>query len=229
MDRRVFLSALAGMLACGLVLVGAPGEIQASITASDTPEVEPPLAGPIDEERFAEITLCFTGDNLLGARMPRLVEKHGEEWPYGAVAGVLRAADITFGNLECPITEHGVKTPGKSWESIKERRNFIFKAPPEWSTRLLTNAGFDIVSLANNHAMDYCAQGLLDTCAELDAAGIAYVGGGSDSCRAWQAQVLRRGSTKVGFLACSMVVPAASRAGEDTPGIATHAKAMSEE
>jgi poly-gamma-glutamate synthesis protein (capsule biosynthesis protein) len=191
--------------------------------------VEPPLAGPIDEERFAEITLCFTGDNLLGARMPRLVEKHGEEWPYGAVAGVLRAADITFGNLECPITEHGVKTPGKSWESIKERRNFIFKAPPEWSTRLLTNAGFDIVSLANNHAMDYCAQGLLDTCAELDAAGIAYVGGGSDSCRAWQAQVLRRGSTKVGFLACSMVVPAASRAGEDTPGIATHAKAMSEE
>lgn len=226
--RGRWLQALALMLACGLAGTSSSA-VQASITTSDTPEVEPPLAGPIDEERFVEITLCFTGDNLLGARMPRLVEKHGEEWPYGAVASVLRAADITFGNLECPITEHGVKTPGKSWESIQEGRNFIFKAPPAWSARVLADAGFDVVSLANNHAMDYCAQGLLDTCVELDAAGIAYIGGGSDSGRAWQAQVLRRGGTKVGFLACSMVVPSAARAGDDTPGIAAHAKSMSEQ
>jgi poly-gamma-glutamate synthesis protein (capsule biosynthesis protein) len=196
---------------------------------TDAPVVEPPLPEPLDTSRLDEITLMFTGDNLLGARMPRLIEKHGEAWPYDAVAGLLSSADITFGNLECPITDHAVRTPGKSWESIQEGRNFIFKAPPGSSGPILNAAGYDVVSLANNHAMDYCATGLTDTLAALDAQDIAYVGGGANKTAAWRAAILRRGGLRVGFIGCSMIVPAAARASGDSPGIAAHGKSYSEQ
>ncbi len=211
------------MLLWPIAPAGAPAE-PAAAPLLDAPQVEPSLAEPLDATRLDEITLVFTGDNLLGARMPRLIEQHGEKWPYGAVAGVLSGADIAFGNLECPITDHPTRTPGKSWESIQEGRNFIFKAPPAVSGPILSAAGFDVVSLANNHAMDYCATGLTDTLAALDDQGISCVGGGADEQAAWQASILRRGGLSVGFIGCSMIVPAAARAGDDSPGIAAHGK-----
>ena len=86
------------------ILVSATGQ-------SDVPVCVPEFAEPLPDVQLASVTLCFTGDNLLGARMPGLVEKHGEDWPYSAVIDVLQSADVTFGNLECPITDHAVRTP----------------------------------------------------------------------------------------------------------------------
>jgi len=122
--------------------------------------------------------LLFTGDNLPAARMAREIDAHGVDYPYQHVAELLNSGDLCFGNLECPITSHDRKTPGKSWESIKAGRNFIFKADPAYSAALLKAAGFDVLSLANNHAMDYCAAGLEDTLCELDGAGLVAVGAG---------------------------------------------------
>ena len=79
------------MLLWPIAPAGAPAE-PAAAPLLDAPQVEPSLAEPLDATRLDEITLVFTGDNLLGARMPRLIEQHGEKWPYGAVAGVLSFA-----------------------------------------------------------------------------------------------------------------------------------------
>lgn len=186
----------------------------------------PPPPEPAPPQRV-ELVLAFTGDNLLGARMPQLIEKHGEDWPYALVAEPLRAADLAFGNLECPITAHPHATSGKSAESIRAGRNFIFKAPPELSSRILVAAGYDVLSVANNHAMDYRGEGLLDTLAELSQAGIAAVGGGADAAQAAQPVVLEAAGWRVGYLAYSLIVPAASRADADSAGINTLAKEFS--
>jgi poly-gamma-glutamate synthesis protein (capsule biosynthesis protein) len=204
---------LLGSLICAALLTASAGQ-------SDIPVSLPEFAEPLPDAHLSSVTLCFTGDNLLGARMPRLIGKHGEDWPYSAVIEALQSADVTFGNLECPITDYATKTPGKSWESIQEGRNFIFKAPPEYSGRILKEAGFDVVSLANNHIMDYCGNGLLDTLAALDDVGVAWVGAGRSKDEAFASCILRRNGLRIGFLARSVIVPAASKAEDNSPGLA---------
>jgi poly-gamma-glutamate synthesis protein (capsule biosynthesis protein) len=207
----------------------APPRLLRAAVPSDVPACQPEFAEPLAAEHLAEVTLCFTGDNLLGARMPRLIEQHGESWPYGAVLAALQSADIAFGNLECPITDYATKTPGKSWESIQQNRNFIFKAPPEYSGRLLKDAGYEVVSLANNHAMDYCAEGMLDTLAALESAGVSWVGAGRNRDEAFASCILRGNGLRIGYLARSVIVPAASRSGENSPGLAWHGSSYSAE
>ncbi len=170
--------------------------------------------------------LVFTGDNLLAGRMGRGIEQHGVAYPYEYVADVLRQTDFAFGNLEAPITAYARATPGKSAASIAAHKNFIFKTAPRYSGEVLKAAGFDCVSLANNHTMDYCSQGVLDTLAALDAAGIAHAGAGHDASAAAQGCVVQAGEVRLGLLAYSLIVPAASRAGATTPGINALSKAF---
>jgi len=194
-------------------------------TAPPELELEERFAAPPRQgEAAGELTLCFTGDNLLGSRMTALIAKHGEAWPYQLVAEPLRAADLAFGNLECPITDYAHSTPGKPLATVRAGKNFIFKAPPQVSSRILADTGYDIVSLANNHAMDYCAEGLLDTLAELDAAKLAHAGAGRDAGQAAQGVVLESGGWRVGYLAYTLIVPPSSRAGKDSAGVNTLAK-----
>ncbi len=166
-------------------------------------------------------TLAFTGDNKLQGRTARAIERHGEDYPYAAVVELLSAADLAFGNLECPITDAALPTAGKSAESISAGTNFVFKSSPEYSARILAEAGFDVLSLANNHMMDYRAAGLEQTMSELDAHGIAVVGAGPDRAGASAPVVLECDGLRVAYLAYSLVVPAQSQAGPHAPGINT--------
>jgi poly-gamma-glutamate synthesis protein (capsule biosynthesis protein) len=173
--------------------------------------------------------LVLTGDNLLGGRMGDLVSRYGEGYAYEMVKGVLRKADIAFGNLECPITDFPHRTLGKSAQAVAEKRDFVFRASPAYSSRILQDAGIDVVSLANNHTMDYQAQGLLDTIAHLKRAGIVSVGGGANRAEAASSRIVRRNGMRVGFLAYSMIVPHRSAASERAAGINAHAKGFSAE
>jgi poly-gamma-glutamate capsule biosynthesis protein CapA/YwtB (metallophosphatase superfamily) len=213
-------SVVAALIGTLVFVTPLPAAAAKSAAGSDEPACQPAYADPLPNDLPTEVTLCFTGDNLLGARMPRMIEQLGDAWPYGAVVGVLNAADLAFGNLECPITDSAVRTPGKSWESIQQGHNFIFKAPPESSGRILREAGFDVVSLANNHIMDYCGAGLMDTLAELDEVGIVGVGAGGDLEQAFSSRVLSSNGLRIGFLARSVIVPPASKAGASAAGLA---------
>lgn len=176
----------------------------------------------------ASVVLMFTGDNLLGGRMEEAILRNGEQYPYAKVSKVLRDADLLFGNLECPITTYPHATPGKSAESIEQKRDFVFKASPRHAARILKDAGFDVLSLANNHAMDYQAQGLTQTIEELKRLGIVPVGAGRSLQEASSARIVSRGGVRMGFLAYSMIVPLQSAASSNAAGINAHRKWFSD-
>jgi poly-gamma-glutamate synthesis protein (capsule biosynthesis protein) len=112
-----------------------------------------------------------------------------------------------------------VSTPGKPLDAVKAGKAFIFKCDPRTSGKVLTENGYDIVQLANNHAMDYGAEGLLDTFAALDEAGVAYVGAGKDYADAAAPRIMEANGARIGFLAYSMIVPPYSAAKSDAAGI----------
>jgi len=94
-----------------------------------------------------------------------------------AVESYFRDADLAFANLEIPLTRATTRTPHKSAEEIRKRDQFVLKADPG-HIEGLASAGFDAVSLANNHTMDYGPAGLREMSGLLDKAGIARAGAG---------------------------------------------------
>jgi len=192
---------------------------------SDEGAPQPPLdfshsrfAAP-DQQQCKHITLVFTGDTKLCGITAQQMAKHGSAWPFRNVRDVLRSADLCFGNCETAITACTQHTPGKSDAAIARRGAFVFKSNPATSGAVLADAGFDVMQLANNHAMDWCGSGLLDTLAALDAAGIQHVGAGSDYASASAPLIVDVQGVKVGLLAYSLIVPPASAAGNHMPGI----------
>lgn len=119
-------------------------------------------------EENETITIFLVGDIILNRGVEYMVEKRGEgdfKWPFLKIAKYLSKADLLFGNLESPISDKGFKVG-----SI-----YSFRAEPK-SIEGLKYCGFDILSLANNHAFDYGREALEDTFLRLKAAEIDYVG-----------------------------------------------------
>ncbi len=127
------------------------------------------------------------------------------------VAELVASADAFVLNLECCISERGSRFP-------EPGKPFFFRAPPVAAWRL-AELGVDAVTLANNHALDYGVDALLDTLAHLESAGIAAVGAGTSEEMARAHRVLRCGERSVRLLSFSDH-PAGYAAGLDSPGIA---------
>jgi Bacterial capsule synthesis protein PGA_cap len=133
--------------------------------------------------------LALAGDTMLGRGVAeRLMEGPKHVLVSPDVVEVIRDADLFVLNLECCISARGDPSPG---------RVFHFRAPP-WAAEALARLGVDCVSLANNHALDFGPDALLDTLAHLDAAGIRAVGAGTDAERA-RAPAVLDGLTVVAF------------------------------
>jgi poly-gamma-glutamate capsule biosynthesis protein CapA/YwtB (metallophosphatase superfamily) len=109
------------------------------------------------------------------------------------VVEIIREADLFVLNLECCISARGEPMPG---------RVFHFRAPP-WAAEALARLGVHCVTLANNHALDFGPDALLDTLAHLDAAGIRAVGAGTDNERARAPVVLDTGGFRLAVVAFS--------------------------
>jgi len=106
------------------------------------------------------LTLAFVGDVMLGRDVATALDG---DWPaaFADVRPYLADADLAFANLESPLTT-----------APFAGGRFDLRAPLE-AVSALTNAGFDAVSLANNHALDGGATGLAETLDRLQGAGIA--------------------------------------------------------
>lgn len=165
------------------------------------------------------VQVVAVGDLLLAGALLPLRDRHGTDSPFLHVRDWLRAKDVAVGNLEVPLTRAQSLTAGKDPQAIREGRDYVFRAPPELA-HSLQRAGFDVLSLANNHAMDYGPQGLLETLRVLRAAGIRPVGAGRNTEEATRAVVWQSSGVELAFLAASEVLPLASVATRDSPGIA---------
>src|SRR4051794_18645808 len=127
------------------------------------------------------------------------------------VLSVAAEADLFVVNLECCISARGARWP-------EPGKPFFFRAPPP-AAELLARAGVDCVTLANNHALDFGADALLDTLEHLRAAGIAWAGAGPDVEAARAPAVLTAAGLRLAVLAASDH-PRAFAAGPGSPGIA---------
>lgn len=167
------------LLACAL-LAGCASVPEAPRVPA--PEPAPPAA-PAPEPAPAPlpappvyVTVAAVGDMMLGTDYPEnhLPDDDGVAF-LADVAPVLAAADVTFGNLEGVLVDGG--TPGK--QCSNPRACFLFRSPSRY-VRHYVDAGFDVLSLANNHARDFGEEGRAATMRTLDEAGILHSGRAGD-------------------------------------------------
>jgi len=133
----------------------------------------------------------------------------------------LFGADLVVGNLETPLTDKAEPTANKNKDSIRVGREFVFKAESPGVAQGLKDAGFAVLTLANNHMLDYREAGLRDTLARLKAAGIATAGAGLDFEGAVRPCTVKVKGMEVVFLSASDVVPKDYEATPTRPGIAS--------
>lgn len=140
------------------------------------------------------LRLVFVGDVMLSRSVGDVISNKGPAFPFAYVHDILRNGDITMGNLESPIS--GLNTT----ECEKRDQTLCFKASPD-SLSGLTYGGFDIMTVANNHALDYKPEILNDTLIRLSSAGIRYTGvRQNESDYVQNATVLKDPRMKVAFL-----------------------------
>jgi len=158
------------------------------------------------------IRLLFAGDVLLSDHVLQAWEKAG------GISGVLDEgyrsligdADYFLVNEEFPFSSRGTKAADKQ---------YTFRLPPE-KVEIFHQMGIDGVTLANNHALDYGQDALLDTCQVLDEAGILHTGAGKDLDTACQAMVLEAAGKSIAVIGATRVIPVSDwAAGKNHPGM----------
>ena len=161
------------------------------------------------KQQDQEVSLVAVGDIMLSRNVAAKMQANGNDYPFAEVTPLLQNSDITFANLECPITAGPVVPTG----------SMIFHANPGVQDAL-AKAGIKIVSLANNHTMNYGAKGMLDTVSYLDSVGIKHAGGGKDDVAAGAPVYFDIKGIKFAFLAYNDtdVIPDNYAAGPNHPG-----------
>lgn len=244
--RKIFVGILAGIL---IMLIGAAGfyiwkggpdsfesvymtmaeekeQTEAVIKVELATEAESEPETAMTETEAAEkedCVLLFAGDVYFSEHVLKAYDQAG------GICGVLdegiraeiTAADIFMVNQEFPFTERGTKA---------EDKQFTFRLPYS-RVHLMNEMGIDIVTMANNHILDFGPEGITDSIAALTEAGIRYVGVGEDLNEAKKLEVMEVKGRKIGFLGTSRVYMAASwAAGVDHPGVfSTYDPAMAVE
>lgn len=166
-----------------------PAIEQAAAQAASSPATAG-AASPVPNEPGPSVTLFAVGDMMLGRTIGDRILAHGAGVVFDeSIATLLASADLTVGNLECAASERG----------RPQSKSYTFRAPPA-ALESLALGGFDLVSLANNHALDYGTDALADTADHLGNLGIQAVGAGGSLAAAQAPVVLERGGLKIAFV-----------------------------
>jgi poly-gamma-glutamate capsule biosynthesis protein CapA/YwtB (metallophosphatase superfamily) len=155
-----------------------------------------------------EIVINAVGDIMLAGRWAATIRKNGYDSPFLSVAHILKSGDISIANLESPIARSGSEFTDKK---------FHFRAEPEIAGALI-GSGINLVTLANNHSMDFGGEALTETMAHLDNAGIAWIGAGENLSEARKMALYTIKGKKIAFLGYSLTHPDDFFAGRNRPG-----------
>lgn len=165
-----------------------PAADDAVATSEGTGAEEPPATAPIDPP-VDDVTLAVVGDMMFDRRVETTIDSRGQDAVMAEVRDHLRGADLAVGNLETPLGIGGERA-GK---------RFAFLSDPS-STDILLDGGFDLVTLANNHILDYGVTAMNSTERALDDAGIAHVGVGANATAARKPVIVEVGGQRIAFL-----------------------------
>lgn len=183
-----------------------PGQVISLTPQAEEEETASPEPDSID--------ILIAGDVLFSDHVLNAYESAG------GISGVLDegfrndidSADFFAVNEEFPFSSRGTAAPDKQ---------YTFRLPED-KVSIMKELGVDLVTLANNHTLDFGTDALLDTCTTLDQAGILHVGAGTDSESARKPAIVDIQGIKVGFIGASRVIPVASwTAGKNSPGLLT--------
>jgi LAS superfamily LD-carboxypeptidase LdcB len=201
MKRNTLLLILLLILGAGIFVVS-----QLNTTTSSLPvnhDINPVVANK-------DTTLFFVGDIMLdrGVKSSVIKNFNGDYDRLFENVSPLKEADILFGNLEGPVTEHADNVGSQ----------YSFQMDPKVLLSL-SKAGFDIVSFANNHVGDRNIQGFSDTLENLQKNNIEYIGAGMTKNEAEYVKIIERNGIRFGFIGFSDVGPAWIEAKETSSGI----------
>jgi poly-gamma-glutamate capsule biosynthesis protein CapA/YwtB (metallophosphatase superfamily) len=204
----VLLAAVLGLTACS-ASAGRERSVVSPVAPSPPVALSPSATPSPPAGAAAEITLAFAGDVHFTGRTSALLNRPATA--FGPIAPVLAAADLTMVNLETAVTQRGTEQP----------KEFHFRAPPA-AFDALGAAGIDVVSLANNHVLDYGQVGLADTLDSARRSGFPVVGIGHNATEAYAARIMTARGVRVAILAFSQVHTLAESwaAQDDRPGVA---------
>jgi poly-gamma-glutamate synthesis protein (capsule biosynthesis protein) len=153
---------------------------------------------------------------MLGRGIAARVRAKPDANPLAGIAAHLGAADLALANLECALG-----TRGKA-----ARKAYTFQGPPEMAG-FMAAAGLDVMTLANNHCLDYGTDALADTLALLDTAGLAHIGAGMNEADAHRPALRAVRDIRLAFLGYVNIptekggfITASWRAGPEKPGVA---------
>lgn len=153
-----------------------------------------------------DLRICAVGDISFEGRL----SDQRQQTVFSEVVSYIQGCDLGIANLENPLTTQRDKIPGKC----------TLRGNPGWA-EVLKETGINMVSLANNHMMDYGPEGLFETIRALDSAGIMHLGAGSDMEEALLPLFVKIKGRSIAFLArSSVIVTSPSYAGPSTPGVA---------
>jgi poly-gamma-glutamate synthesis protein (capsule biosynthesis protein) len=199
LSRRL-LAVVPGILA--LLVAGACTTAPASPAAPGPSRAAARPASPADSPGQAgrgtgDVTLAFAGDVNFAGRTARLLSDPAAA--FGPISSVLKSADFTALNLETAVTSRGTPQP----------KTYHFQTTPPAFTAL-RDAGIDLVTMANNHVLDYGQVGLADTLAAAKAARFPYVGIGVNAAAAWAPYVTTINGIPIAIVGVSQVAELAS-------------------
>jgi poly-gamma-glutamate capsule biosynthesis protein CapA/YwtB (metallophosphatase superfamily) len=166
---------------------------------------------PVGALLVRPLILDAVGDITFGEQVGPALASYGAAYPWTQVAQILRSADITTGNLETSVSERG---------SAQEKQ-YTFRGPPHALRPMSTLAGFDVLTLANNHSGDFGRDALLDTVRAVRSAGMQPIGAGANLHSATQPAIIAAGGLKIAFLGFSDINPAGFIATPFAPGTAS--------
>lgn len=213
LNKKILLVVLVAPAAFGITFVVHQKEaISPSSQMAQVPLVvvqETPKQAPLIATS-TPLSMIFVGDIMLSRAIGNIMTKR-KDWcyPFLNVAETLKDADITFGNLEGPISSKGVNIG-----SI-----YSFRASPQ-AVNGLRCAGIDVVSIANNHMWDYGRDAFNETLKILKENNIEYAGGGATYEEAHAARIIETQGTRVAFLGYTNLLPASLGKVTSRPAVA---------
>lgn len=191
MNKMFTIILVAGMHIASCTSAGTDKQLSVPVVVNDSVEADTPGEAQVRQETPGTFTISMTGDIMMGTTYPtvRLPQNDGKDL-FKDVKEFLESADLAVGNLEgtlCNVEDNSKK---------KTAHSYSFRTPPSYAP-LLTDAGYDFLSMANNHAFDFGLAGVKSTEAALDAQGIKYAGLRGRKAMA----VIERGGIKFGLCA----------------------------
>ena len=139
---------------------------------------------------YGGVKVCAVGDIIFDENVKTLSITHGFNYTTLNVQKVIKEHDIAFFNLESPITEN--------CKGSKLNKKYSFHAESIYA-KSLSDAGFNIASVANNHTIDCGKEGLISTIQNLENNSIKSSGGGKNQDEAFKPVIIERGGQKFAF------------------------------